>query len=108
MEVVWTTPFPSSWGISTRLVVEPKRVLRLEIADSTGEHQNSQLTFHDVQAYKCTYLPALTKEMISLAYDKLVATPASRLGIASSEYRCYVICFDDGPCYEVVAREIAA
>ncbi len=108
MEVIWKTPFPSSWGVETRLLQEPKRTLRLEILDRTGEHENCQITFHDVLAYKCTYLPALTKEMSALAYDKLVSVPADRLDIESASHNCFVICFDDGPCYEVVAKEAAA
>lgn len=108
MEVIWKTPFPSSWGVDTRLTAGPKRSLRLEVIDLTGEHENCQITFQDVLAYKCSYLPARTKEMISLAYDKLFSVPATRLGIESAAHSCFVICFDDGPCYEVVAKTAAA
>jgi hypothetical protein len=104
---LWKMPFPSSWGVETRLVQEPHRRLRLEIFDQTGEHSDSVLLlFSDVQTYRCTFLPALTAEQISISYDCLVELPAIRLNIQTSTHKCFVICFDDGPCYEIVAASV--
>jgi len=70
------------------------------------------LKFFDVVALKCTYMSGLTVEMIESAYDRLVdmgSTPwlietaaahAARGG--SVPLRHLRICFDDGPCYELI------
>ena len=105
VKTVWDMPYPSSWGAEPELIVERGRALRLEIVDPSGEQQTIALRFADVQAFKCTYLPALTAEFVTLAYDKLVETTASRLIVERPNYKCYVICFDDGPCYEIVAAD---
>ncbi len=106
MIALWKMPFPSSWGVKTRLVLEPHRTLRLEILDQTGEHNDSSLVFSDVQTYKCTFLPALTAEQSKISYDCLVELSAMRLNVQATTHRCFMICFDDGPCYEIVAASV--
>ena len=66
------------------------------------------MSFQRVEAYRCTYLTALTAEMIRTAYGQLVdlghtAWLTELLGDHSSpieNIRHFMICFDDGPCYE--------
>ena len=106
-KALWAMPFSSSGGVHTHAIQESRRTIRLEIHDQSGEQTDLKLVFDDVQAYKCTYLPALEAEMSDF-YDKLVACPASRLGVTSKRHNCYVICFDDGPCYEIVASSFEA
>ena len=69
--------------------------------------------FDGVEAYKCTYLTSCSAEMFNIAYGKLVrlaATPwlnevlksCAKTSQASKELQHLMICFDDGPCYEVI------
>jgi hypothetical protein len=75
------------------------------------------IIFEGVEAYKCTYMTARSVEMINVSYDKLVRIDVSPWLAAvqsnSSEYykrrqgsppqlQHLMICFDDGPCYEII------
>lgn len=90
--------------------------LLIEAGDS-----DLQIVFEQVEAYKCTYLFAMTREM-NVAYDKLVdlgetgwlADSRNRMleyGEALSppsgppdHLRHLMITFDDGPCYEFLCQ----
>ncbi len=79
--------------------------------------RKSGLIFNGVEAFKCTYMTAMSAEMINISYGKLVClgnTPwRSQVNNASSRYysmakesprnlRHLMICFDGGPCYEII------
>ena len=111
MTELWKTPSPSSGFLEeAAFKVLPRRtcVISFQFEGANGVGQTCDLVFRDVAAYKCTYLPALTAEMIQSAYDKLVEIGSSTwLSDASSVrglepilLRHLRICFDDGPCYE--------
>lgn len=79
--------------------------------DDGGALRNVRLLFENVEAYKCTYRTFLTREMVDLAYGRLVRlgeTPwlaelrKAHRGGHRSELQHLMICFDDGPCYEIV------
>ena len=85
-------------------------------ADNGGEKE-IRLSFNDVIAFKCTFLPALTVPMIENSYDKLVdlgetewLAEGQRLadgwarGRPKLTYRHLQICVDDGPCYEFLCE----
>ena len=113
MTELWKSPSPSSSFLEGVLLkVLPKRscVLSFSTEGASGGWEAFELRFHEVAAFKCTYLPALTAEMIRSAYDTLVNLESSAwLAEASSVrsdpseaglLRHLRICFDDGPCYE--------
>jgi len=92
----------------------PRRtcVLSFQYEDPDGGFATCELRFHDVAALRCTYLPALSADMIRSAYDKLVDIRSSAwLSEANSirpdeqeSLRHLRICFDDGPCCEFLCR----
>jgi len=119
-KTLWILPFPSSWGTNTRVWHLGRRNLAL-IVEGDNENGDLQIVFEQVEAYKCTYLFALTDEM-SVAYDKLVdlgetswlAKVRNRMlehGEALSppsgppdQLLHLMFTFDDGPCYEFLCQ----
>lgn len=111
---LWKTPAPSSGCEGVFFKVFPKRVcsLSFKYENSEGLPQSCELRFIDVAAFKCTFLMSLTVEMIKSSYDTLIeveasqwlddATAVAKRGGLQSELRHLRICFDDGPCYEVL------
>jgi hypothetical protein len=106
-------------GVVLRELPARTGVLSFQSEGDDGGWESSELRFYGVEAFKCTYLHALTSEMISSAYDKLVDMGSSqwlgevnavraRLGLTTS-LKHLRICFDDGPCYEFLcaAFEVA-
>ena len=115
MTTLWETPSPSSGFIdgirsknSPGVLASSRSVLKSRMATS----QTCELRFHDVAALRCTYLPALSADLIRSAYDKLVDIRSSAwLSEANSirpdaqeSLRHLRICFDDGPCFEFLCR----
>ena len=116
MTELWKTPSPSSGfleGVAFKVLPRRTCVLSFQFEGANGGWETCELLFHGVAAFKCTYLPALTAEMIQSAYDKLVAIEStSWLRDANSVRRLEPtplrhlrICFDDGPCYEFLCAE---
>jgi hypothetical protein len=111
MTELWKTPSPSSGfleGVAFKVLPGRTSVLAFQFEAANGGWETCELLFRDVAAFKCTYLPALTAEMIQSAYDRLVEFESSEwLSDANSVRRVEPrsprhlrICFDDGPCYE--------
>jgi hypothetical protein len=118
---LWIVP-PTS--LLTEPVFTPLLKRRCEMSfdfegDDDGKPKKIRLLFEGVEAYKCTYLFSCAPEMFELAYGKLLdlgATPW--LAELSKRYQSYcesirsvphrlkhlMICFDDGPCYEIVCK----
>jgi hypothetical protein len=63
--ILWTLPFPSSWGGNTLLSELLQRNLALTIEG--GDDGDLQIVFTQVEAYRCTYYFARTEEML-IAY----------------------------------------
>jgi hypothetical protein len=96
----------------------PRRQCELSfyVEAEPGDKKES-LLFDGVEAYKSTYRAALSAEMISAAYGKLVDLGESQwLGEIAPKAAGYytkvkktppvlrhlAICFDDGPCFEII------
>jgi hypothetical protein len=118
MTELWVTPSPSSSfleGIAFKVLLKRTCILSFQYEGASGDWDSGELRFRDVAAFKCTYLPALTAELIQSAYDKLVEVGSSEwlsdanLVRASSAIttplRHLRICFDDGPCYEFLCAD---
>src|SRR5262245_521123 len=72
---LWRTPSPSSSFLEgVTLQQLPRRVCALSFRHEGAESlmESCEIRFHEVVAFRCTYLPALTVEMIQSAYDKLM------------------------------------
>jgi hypothetical protein len=122
-EVLWTLPVPSSsLTRGPTLSVLARRSCEIAyFVEADDSDRRSSIVFEGVEAFKCTYMTALSIDMINLAYDKLVRIkPSSWLAdvvkVSDSYYRNrgqseraplqhLMICFDDGPCYEFICRE---
>ena len=75
------------------------------------ETETAEIVVRDVYAYRVTYPPALTLNLIKSAYDQLIEldesewartvepTAANPLASPLREFR---VRFDDGPCYDVL------
>jgi hypothetical protein len=117
-QILFELPIPSS--ALTRgpsFIALPRRRCELSyyVETETGDRKVG-IIFEGVEAYKCTNMTARTVEMITTAYDKLVRCEGSswlaeiressrayysrRQGLPSLQH--LLICFDDGPCYEVI------
>ena len=118
MKVLWETPVPSTAFLQGIVqVVRPGRMLALTFAyeAENGTIISSELQFHGVAAFKCTFLPALEGNMINGSYDQLVDpgnTPYLLESIATARRRQMDdrlkhlrITFDDGPCFDVICKE---
>jgi hypothetical protein len=97
-------------GVTFKILPRRTCVLSFTYEGASGAWETSELRFDEVAAFKCTFQPALTAEMIESAYDKLVdmgssswLDEANRARVpegAGTVLRHLRICFDDGPCYE--------
>jgi hypothetical protein len=110
---LWTLPTIVDQVETTKIEQLPKRETRLLISLVVSRNgndfvENHALSFEGTELFSCTYLTSLTAEMIQLAYGKLVdlgkTELLNRTSIKSKKngLRHLMICFDDGPCYEVV------
>jgi hypothetical protein len=120
-KTLWTLPYPSSWGGDNHVSHLGRRNLALMIEgdDVTGD---LQIVFEQVEAYKCTFLFAMTSEM-NIAYDKLVdlgetswlTEARDRMlecgeGLSApsgppDQLLHLMFTFDDGPCYEFLCQK---
>ena len=96
----------------------PKRQCELSFYVEANEGDRKEgILFEGVEAYKCTYMTALSVQMIGTAYDKLVRLEVSPwltevIALSASHYLAregspralqhLMMCFDDGPCYEII------
>lgn len=112
---LWKTPVaPTALVMSPIFAVLPKRQcqISMEFEGSSGIVRNA-LLFEEVEAFKCTYLTSCSAEMFNTAYGKLVRlgstqwlaeTQEANSRRSPSELQHLMICFDDGPCYELICR----
>ena len=110
---LWEIPAPPTQVETTRIEQLPKRLTRLAISLVVLKHDIDVVEYHDLSfdgtdLFMCTYLTSLTSEMTGSAYGKLVDLGPTELWtqIAArsqqKDIRHLMICFDDGPCYELV------
>ncbi|MBR0975232.1 hypothetical protein [Bradyrhizobium japonicum] len=115
---LWEVPVPPTQVESTRIEQLPKRITRLAISlvvlrDDVDVVEYHDLSFEGTELFKCTYLTSLTREMIRSAYGKLVDLGRTELWSQIADrsqkenIRHLMICFDDGPCYEVVCTSFS-
>lgn len=124
---VWKMPVPvTAIYRGPSLTVLPRR--QCEIAFSIEDEREGERTitlrFEGVEAFKCTYLTALgsvDRDLFKKAYGNLIEVENSswlrEIEKARNEYhsrmpqtpkrvRHLMICFDDGPCYEIVCEAV--
>jgi len=114
-ETLWKLPVPASALLrSPAFAPLPKRQCELSFPIESDEGETRvALLFEGVEAYKCTYLTSCSAEMFNTAYGKLVRLGAtawlsevlkvySKSSQTPKELQHLMICFDDGPCYEII------
>jgi hypothetical protein len=115
---LWKLPVPATSLVNgPDFNVLPRRQCEISfhIEGNEAELTRVWLLFNDVEAFKCTYLTSCSAEMFNAAYGKLVrlgATPwltellrtYGKSKLPGEELQHLMICFDDGPCYEIVCR----
>lgn len=114
-ETLWKLPVPAS-ALLRSPVFAPlgKRQCELSFLIESDEGEaRAGLLFEGVEAYKCTYLTSCSAEIFNTAYGKLVRLGAttwlnevmkvySQARQSPNELQHLMICFDDGPCYEII------
>lgn len=118
---LWTTPGPSSGFLESatlKTLAGRTCVLNFGAESASGDCQQYELRFYEVVAYKCTYLPGLSVEMLRSAYDKVIdvgmtswlaeTNALSANALEGAVLRHLRVCFDDGPCYEFLCRRFDA
>jgi len=112
---LWHTPGPSSGfldGVALQILPGRVCVLSFRYEGTNTNWEKGELRFLGVATYKCTSMLALTVDMVESAYDKLVdmgstpwllevATAVDARG-GTAPLKHLRICFDDGPCYDVI------
>src|SRR5882724_8627845 len=80
-KVVWNSPAPSSGFLNDAEFKElHKRECQVSFRyedDQTQSIRHVILSFINIAAFRCTYLPALSVEMIETSYDKLIDIESS-------------------------------
>jgi hypothetical protein len=113
---LWKLPVPATSLVrGPDFSALPKRQCEISfyIEKDDGDLSRIGILFDGVEAFKCTYLTSCSAEMFNTAYAKLVClgvTPwlgeilnTFRNGNQpGTELRHLMICFDDGPCYEII------
>lgn len=117
---LWKLPVPASALFrGPYFVILPKRSCEIsfEIEDESGTIVRRALTFESVNAHKVTYLSSLDPQLVKSAYGRLVdlgntpwlveisqrsAAYCTRAKMAAPALRHLAICFDDGPCFEII------
>jgi hypothetical protein len=125
-ETLWTFPVPATQITRLTFVERPRRECELsfeieEIKEKEDAIEQFILLFEGVETFRCTYLTSITADMFHPAYGKLVRlgmTPwlaevsttyrgnCAKTGITPQGLQHLMICFDDGPCYEVICADV--
>lgn len=112
---LWKIPVaPTALEGSPVFAILPKRQCQISLEFEEGSSiVKNTLLFEGVEAFKCTYLTSCGAEMFNTAYGKLVrlgstpwlaATQEANSRRSPGELQHLMICFDDGPCYELICR----
>jgi hypothetical protein len=115
-ETLWKMPVPATALTRGPIFIALSRrqcELSFYIERDHGGEKRINLIFEGVEAYKCTYLTSCSVEMFNTAYGKLVKlgeTPwlaeslksPANTSQPSKELHHLMICFDDGPCHEII------
>jgi hypothetical protein len=113
---LWRLPVPTTSLVEgPDFNVLPKRQCEISfhIEGDDGETTRIGLLFEGVEAFKCTYLTSCTAEIFNTAYAKLVCLGKTSWlkellktytdnSQSAKELQHLMICFDDGPCFEIV------
>lgn len=124
--ILWKLPVPTTGIIrGPAFSVLPRREceIALSFEGSDGDEKWQRLRFKDVEAFKCTFLSALDsidQDLCRDAYGTLISVERSSwLAETEKSHRAYcrlagqqpkvlqllMICFDDGPCYEIICNQ---
>jgi len=110
---LWTLPFPSSGATDTSLEMRLGRECAVVFPNPISGKSSLSLIFDRVQAFKCTYLSAITP--LPGTYDtlvdlgdsewlRLIRTRLESHRKETSALRHLRIDFDDGPSYEFICE----
>jgi hypothetical protein len=118
MQTLWELEVPStSFLRGVRQETRPGRTLVLTFSYEGADEvpATTEMHFHAVAAFKCSFLPALASEAIESSYDRLVdmgETPWLLEVVATATRRKMPanlkhlrITFDDGPSFDVICKE---
>lgn len=116
-KVVWNSPSPSSSYLrGVDVQVRPRRELALlfEFENESGKLQKGELIFSGVVSYRSTFLYAIRAAAFREAYDRVVdmgvteylhdTMDAMQMNGRLFDVIHYMVCFDDGPCFDVIAE----
>ena len=112
--LLWQLPIPSS-SLGEGVVFQELSGRECTLSFKVNRLQEWQITFKDVEAYRCHYYQACTVEMIDASYDRLidagktkwlvtVRDQLSKYNEGMANLRHMMIYFDDGPCYEFICQ----
>src|SRR5579859_4815528 len=116
LEVLWAIPGPATAVHFVKFEALDGRACRLSLSlialaeDGRDVLQHYRLRFEGVESYRCTYLTSLNIDMIKNAYGRLVDLGRTAwvhelaTRSESADVTHLMICFDDGPCYEIACR----
>jgi hypothetical protein len=122
-EILWKLPRPATQIRNAGMIAGQGRQceLALQTDEELGVSERLLLVFEGVEAYRCTYLTAITEEMFKTAYGELVRLEKSDWLTAvrkrngefyapqkqkPKELQHLIICLDDGPCYEFICTHV--
>ncbi|HTS18100.1 MAG TPA: hypothetical protein VMP11_11045 [Verrucomicrobiae bacterium] len=124
-KTLWKMPVPATGlfrGPDFKKLDQRTCEISFSIEAEAGVEKWLTLRFEGVEAFKCTYLTALRsidRELRNEAYGKLISVEASpwlsevkkghddycaTARLTPKELQHLMICFDDGPCYELICE----
>ncbi len=127
-KILWSITTPVTGiirGPEFKILARRECEICFSLEAQDGSEQWLALRFSGVQAFKCTYLQALgciSRTLRTEAYGKVISVAQSEwletLQQAVNEYGSKIpsklggiqhlmICFDDGPCYEILCNEFS-
>jgi hypothetical protein len=125
-KTLWEIPVPATGlvrGPDFKQHPQRQSEISFSIEGEDGSEKWLSLFFEGVQAHKCTYLYSLSAEMMRTAYGKVVSIEDSdflrairgryneychKSNLVPKNLQHFMICFDDGPCYEFVCEGFKA
>jgi hypothetical protein len=122
MRTVWELPCTDgeiTTGPTWKELPGRQHVVSVFFENDQFTESEARLVFDNVLCCRCTYHTCVTGEMFDSAYGKVVVIEPSEWiaqldatrGVGnpgSQKLHHFMICFDDGPCYEFACTEFTA
>ena len=117
--IILKLPFSSSAfmnGISFRDLPNRGTSFDFSYENELGEFVSGCIVFAGAVSIRITYFPAITGEMIVDSYDRIVdmgmtrelievSAAISKNGKRELSLKHYRVCFDDGPCLDIICMK---